>query len=367
MTFFFNSCLPAKPGGKPFEPSVIGVEPALDFVRGALGGEDGDPDAEDGAETTKGEGPPEDSKDLNVRALQDLLRRTPRLVLGGKLGWSEDEDTTQPLIAMPVLRREKVHGDPRKLPAFATVDLRPARSLRLGRPGWMNLPDAPGPRGLCPLLVRYRGQVVPTMPLQLAILWAQTTIDEIEVNLGEDIVIGGKVRIPIDNAGRMQVNFGVTPARLSYDELLVARYQMDNGQPPTHPATLFDKKVLILARTDESARSLDAPVGRKISPGELVTFAVATIQAKAFPQRIGAWFDWSLVLLAAITSYWLPRWKTGRMAALVVVCDIAYLGAALAIFHFHMLALPAVLPLGLALWMLLLRVFAKRMQRVIAF
>ncbi len=362
---FLASCLPSSPSGKPYEPAVIGIEPPLDFVRGALAGHDGDPDAEDESEAAKTEGPPADSKDPEVHALQDLMRRTPKLVLGGKLGWSREDDRVQPMVPMPVLNN--IHGDTRRLSEYTVVDLWTAKSLRLAPPGWINFPDAPGPRGLCPLVVRYRGQPVPTFPLQVAMMWAKATVDDVEVTLGDSIVIGGKVRVPIDDAGNMQVNFGVPTSRLAYDDLLVARYQIDNGNPSVYPPAFFDKKVLILARTDDASRTLEPPVGPKISPGEMVACAVATIQANAHPDRIGSWFDWMLVGLTAVASFWLPRWKTGWMAALVVVCDVAYFVGALSLFHMRMIALPAVLPLGLALWMLLLRFFTKRMQRVIAF
>jgi hypothetical protein len=269
------------------------------------------------------------------------------------------------MVPMPVLNN--IHGDVRRVAEFTVVDLWTAKSLRLAPPGWLNFPEAPGPRGLCPLVVRYRGQPVPTFPLQLAMMWAKATVDDVEVNLGDSIVIGGKLRIPIDDAACMQVNFGVPVNRLAYDDLLVARYQIDNGNPSVYPPEFFDKKVLLLARTDDSARTLELPVGSKISAGEMVASAVATIQAKAHPGRIGTWFDWTLVALTAVASFWLPRWRTSWMAALVIVCDVAYFGGALALFHWKMLALPAVLPLGLALWLLLLRLFTKRMQRVIAF
>ena len=366
FSVFLSSALPARPGGKPFEPAVIGLEAPLDYTRGGLGGyDDGDPDAEDEPEPGHADGPPEDSKDPHIRSLQELLRRVPKLVLGGKLGWSREDDRTQPLRPMPVLTH--VHGDTRRLPEFATVDLWAAKSLRLGPPGWENLPDSPGARGLYPLLVRYRGQPVPTLPLQLAILWAKATPDDVDVILGDRIAIGEKINIPIDDAGRMQVNFGAQPARLTYDDFILARDQLDRGAPSAHPATWFHKKVLYLARTDDTVRTLDQPIGGKISPGEFTACAVATIQAAAHPDRIGIWFDWSLVGLAALISYWLPRWKTSRMAGIVLLCEAAYLGAALWVFHSLMLALPGVLPLGLSLWLLLLRVFAKRMHRVIAF
>lgn len=346
VAVFFNSALPTKPGGKPYEPAVIGVEPLLDFERGALAG--GEPNA------------------LHLRALHDGILRAPKVVLGGRLGWSRELDSVQPLMPMPVLGR--VRGDVSRLAGFTSVDVWAEESLRLStQPGWMNVPGGGGPRGLCPLVVRYRGQPVPTMPLQLAMLWAKVTPDDVEVVLGEYIAIGEKTRVPIDDAGRMRVNFGAEPGRVTYDDLLVTRYQFDNGNPPMHPAEVFDKKVVLLARTDAAVRTVEVPVGGKISPGELVAHALVTIQGNVHPKRIGTWFDWALVAVVSVISFWLPRWSTGRMALVVIACEAAYLGAALAIFRSQMLALPGVLPLGLALWVLLLRVFAKRMQKVIAF
>jgi hypothetical protein len=79
------------------------------------------------------------------------------------------------------------------------------------------------------------------------------------------------------------------------------------------------------------------------------------------------WFDWTLLGVVAVASFWLPRWKTGWMALAVILCEVLYSGAALWLFGAKMIALPGVLPLGLVVWVLLLRVFAKPMQKVIAF
>jgi hypothetical protein len=343
---FLDSALPSSPGGKPFDPAVIGMEPALDYQRGALAGSDRDA--------------------IHERALHDGILRAPKLVLGGRLGWSRELDSVQPLMPMPVLNR--IRGDTSRLAAFTAVDTWAEESLRLStQPGWMNVPSGPGPRGLCALVVRYRGQPVPTMPLQLAMMWAKVTVDDVEVILGEYIAIGSKVRVPIDNAGRMLVNFGTDPVRVTYDDLLVTRYEMDRGDPPRHPAAKFDQKVLLLARTDAAARTLEVPVGGKISPGELAAYSLATIQTAAHPVRIGTWFDWTLVGLVAVASFWLPRWRTGWMALAVILVEVLYIGAALWLFRAKMIALPGVLPLGLVLWLLLLRVFAKPMHKVIAF
>ncbi len=336
---FFHAALP-------FDPAVIGIEPVLEFERGALAGDE------------KG--------GLFEKMLKDGILRTPKLVLGGRLGWSRDSDIVQELQAMPVLHR--IQGDIAQVPAFTSVENWAEEDYRLStKPGWMNMPDGPGVRGSCPLLLRYRGQPVPTMALQLAMHWAKVTTDEVEIVLGSHIALGPVVRIPIDETGRMPVNFGAHYDRVSYDELLLAREQSEHGEPPQVPASYLKDRVLILARADVNTRLFATPASGRISPGELTSAALATIQLGSYPHAIGSWFGWALVGLTAVAAYWVPRWRSSRLALFVVAAEAAYVAAAVACFKALCMELPGVLPLGLVLWLLLLRVFAKRIRKVIAF
>jgi hypothetical protein len=148
---------------------------------------------------------------------------------------------------------------------------------------------------------------------------------------------------------------------------VLTREQTDKGEATASPPDYFKTKLLYLARTDPSARTIITPVGEKISSGEFTVAALATIQSNAHPHRVGEWFDWLLVLVVASVSPWLTRGKATHMALIVVLTEAAYLATAVYIFKEKLIALPAVLPLGLALWLLLLRMMAKRAQRVIAF
>ena len=339
FALFFNAALP-------FEPAVVGVEPVLAFERGVLAGGERD--------------------DVKERILHDGILRAPKLVLGGRLGWSQESDSIQAIQPMPVLRH--VRGDLRRVPEFAVVEAWTEDEYRLStQPGWINMPEIPGLRGKCPLVFRYRGQPVPSMVLQLAMLWEKVTLDEIEVTLGSHISIGPRLRVPIDDTGRMLVNFGVPFIRTSFDNLVLSREQSDKGEPSASSPDFFKAKLLYLARTDSSSRTTVTPFGEKISTGEFTAAALSTIQAAAHPHRIGEWFDWLLVVFIAAVSPWITRGKATRLALIVVVIEAAYLAIVLAIFKAKLIALPAVLPLGLALWLLLLRMMAKRAQRVIAF
>ncbi len=335
---FFHAALP-------FEPSGIAIEPVLDTYRGALAGED--------------------RVEMYEKMLHDGILRAPKLVLGGQLGWAPESNAVAAIQPMPVIR--KVSGDTSVLPEFTHVDTWAEEKFRLStKPGWTNLPDAPGPPGMCPLLFRYRGQPVPAITLQLAMDSAMVTLDEVTVVLGSHIQLGDR-RIPIDARGRMQVNFGAAFDRVEFDRLILSREEIEKGGQPGLPATLFNKRVLFLGRTDASVRNISVPGDTKAAPSEVFAAALATIMTGAHPQHPGAWFDWALVGFVAFASLWLPRSRASRVALLVMAAEGAYFAAAWFAFQESLVILPGVLPVALALWVLILRTVVKKIHRVIAF
>jgi CHASE2 domain len=335
---FFHAALP-------MEPSGVAVEPVLDAYRGALAGEDRDK--------------------MYEKMLHDGILRAPKLVLGGQLAWAPESNAVAAIQPMPVIRN--VTGDVTALPQFTHVDAWAEEQFRLStKPGWTNMPDAPGVLGKCPLLFRYRGQPVPAITLQLAMDWAKVTHDEVTVVLGSHIALGN-VRIPIDERGRMLVNFGAGFDRVEFDKLILSREQIEKGENPEMPAALFKGRVLILGRNDSAVRSLEIPGGRNAAASEVFASALSTIQTGSHIQRIGGWFDWALVGFVALATSWLPRSRASRLALAVLLGEAAYFTAAWFVFRSNLVVLPGVLAVGLALWVLVLRIVAKRVQRIIAF
>lgn len=335
---FFHAALP-------FDPAVVAVEPILDADRGAIAGED--------------------RQEIYEKMLHEGILRAPKLVLGGSLGYAPDAETSPPLLPMPVV--PKVRGDLSRVPEFTAVEAWAEERFRLStKPGWTNVPDDLGPLGRCPLIFRYRGQPVPSIVLQIAMLWEKATTDEVEVVLGSHVQIGAK-RIPIDERGRMTVNFSARYERVTYDDLLLAREQIEKGEAPAHPASHFAQRVLLLGRTDSFVRNVQTPGGAKIAPSDLFASAIATIQTNTHPRRLPAWAEWALVGVVALASLWIPRSKATILAITVIVLEAAFVGAAIWLYRSHAIILPGVLPLGLAVFVLMLRVVAKKTQRVIAF
>jgi len=340
FALFFQAVLP-------FQPSVLAVEPAMTFERGAASGDDS----------------------VYAKFLTDNVRRSPKLVLGGRLGSSPDAEVVPDIQPMPVLRN--VHGDLTRVPEFVAVESWAEETLRLTtQPGWTNVPERGGPRGWCPLVLRYRGQPVPAIVLQIVMHLEKVTLDEVEVVLGPRdayIAVGKSRKLPIDESGRMLLNVGADFTRVTYDNLLLSREQIERKDAPVSPPKLFADRIVLLARTDPEARSIAMPGGRMVSPGEYIATSLATAEIGAFPRRIGAWFDWTLTGIAAFLALWIRKWRPVLCVVITLLLLGACAGGAWWLFRTRQLLLPALLPGGLAVWVLLLRLVARRIEKIIAF
>ena len=87
----------------------------------------------------------------------------------------------------------------------------------------------------------------------------------------------------------------------------------------------------------------------------------------AFPKRIGVWFDWTLVGIASFLALWIRKWRPMLTILITLLILTACASGAWWIFQSRQILLPALLPLGLAVWVLLLRLVARRIEKIIAF
>ena len=325
------------------QPAVAGIEPALDWDDQML--------------------PPSAKLKLPQyeKILHDRILRAPKILLGAQLGFPEDPDIIPPL--QPVLVLRHIKGAAANIPQFTAIEHEPAEELRLAATlGFTNVP-APSGGGLvrrAPLLFAYRGQVVPSFVLQAMMLWLALGPEDVKVDLGSSIDMGGKMSIPIDATGGMLVDFKSPFTRIGFDDLLLAKAQIDaNKTPVVAPSDLRDKFVL-LARTDVASRTVDLPIARKGSPGELFAAAIATLQNQTFIRRVGTWFDGCVIVLAMLLSWFLYRRPRRLALAITSIGMVAYLLIGLAVFNASLVALPLVLPVGLAVIIVLFRIFAPR-------
>src|SRR5690606_14841031 len=117
------------------------------------------------------------------RILKDVLLRSPKTVLGARLGYPDDPQTLPPLQATPIVRH--VTGDLQHIPELTVIEAQPAENYRLSATlGFTNLPGTSASYNAAPLVLRYRGHVVPSFVLQAALLWHKLSTDDVKVVLG---------------------------------------------------------------------------------------------------------------------------------------------------------------------------------------
>ncbi len=288
------------------------------------------------------------------KILADTLLHCRKLLLAARLGWPDDPQLIPPLQETPIIRR--ITGNLRRIPEWTVIEKQPRETYRLSAAlGFTNVLEENGAIDTVPLVLRYRGQVVPSFVLQAVLMWQKLPMDDISVELGSHISVGQTLQIPIDEEGAMRVNFGTPKTVMSFDDLLLSTEQIAAKQKPAAPVDRLRGGIALLARDDYSARTLPLALGRKGSEGELFAAAIATIQRQDFVTRAPVWADLLIIAAAALASLRSAAWRKGVFAAGSAFAGVLYVVGALALFAFTRIWLPLVLPVGLVMIIVLWR------------
>ncbi|HET6408652.1 MAG TPA: CHASE2 domain-containing protein [Chthoniobacteraceae bacterium] len=308
--------------------------------------------------------PPENQQTFAQYAqlLRENLRKSPRVLLGAELSFPEDADRLPPLESIAGLRH--VTGNVAAIPEFRVIEFQAAEDLRLASvQGFSTLPKATGSTRSIPLVLRYCGQVVPTFVLQAAMLWEKVTPDEVEVVLGQHISLGGRINIPIDEAGRMRVNLAVPFDKCSFEDLVVSAEQREAKSRTVIPAGLLSDKAVLLTRTDRDTPLISIALDRPRPRGELFALALGTIQTRAFIHAPPIWTNWAIVAFFTIAAGFVPWLRRSQTVILGLVAILAVSVAALALIGMKLLAVPVVVPVGLSLFLIIARLLTPDSRR----
>src|SRR5256885_3070862 len=214
----------------------------------------------------------------------DQAMRVPKLLLSAELTSTPDPDA--PPAEIPGFPH--VSGRRGDLPTFTGIQRQPDEDLRLiSTIGYVNLPDVTHTR--VPLLLNYRGEVIPAFALQAFLTWARIPMSEVKIEVGSHIELPGGHKIPINSDGSLTVNPNLAKLgrHFSLNELLLLAQQR---QKNSSLETLHDD--LILARTPSN------PLG----PADVFAATIATLQSNRFVRRISVMFDCAIVLLIAFLA-----------------------------------------------------------------
>ena len=302
-----------------FKPSVVAVESVLQWGEGA-----------------------KDQEQIFI----DQAMRVPKLLLGAELTSSSDPDAPP----ADITGFSHVTGRRGDLPEFSGIEHQPSEDVRvLSTLGFINSPGEAARDLRVPLLFQYRGEVIPSFPLQAIMLWLRVTPDEVKVDIvgRESGVIGALgerssiefpngIKIPVRSDGTLLVGprMAQRARHITIDELLLAAQQHESGA--TSSIRLEDiSSQLVLARA--SANSPD-----------LFAAAIASIQARTFVRRVSWIFDCVVVAVVAALSGWWRRFSRVDLIIGAVAFSAAYCLIALGVISAWSIWLPAWLPLGAA-------------------
>lgn len=293
-----------------------------------------------------------------AQMLHDNVRKSPRTVLGAQLGYPDDADRIPPLESIAGLRNVK--GVVSAIPEFRIIDAQPSEELRLATvQGFTNWPPTRGSTRTAPLLLRYCGQVVPSFVLQAAMLWEEVTPDEVEVEVGKHIKLGGRVTIPIDAEGRMRVNTALPIGRCNVEELLVSAEQKEANAAP---ADLFTGRTVLLSRVDVNAPMTSVALDRTRPRGEMIALAIGTIQSRTFLHFVPPWTDWAISGFFTLAALFVPGLRRSQVMILGSVAILASIVGALALIGAKLVVFPVIVPVGLALFLMIARLLSPNRE-----
>lgn len=311
-----------------FQPAVEAIATPLDWTRAKLS----EKEAEELPQSRK--------------ILENVLLQTPKIVLAGTFGREFGAEVPGDDSALSAL--QNVEGDATQVPEWTSLSRLPEAPLRAsGDIGFTNLPSVDGEILSVPLVLRYRGALFPSFVLEAARLWARKTPAEVHVRLGSEITLGPHLSIPIDGRGQMRVNFRATWGTISEEDLVLAAREKEIGMPEHVPTEDLAGSVLLFAQNAKDRHHLRFPSRISGSEPELFAAAIATIQTRTFLRRPPVWSEWLIVILAAATTFFLPRHTKKGVLARVFIAWVTYGLFSMVIATFFHYCLPLVLPIGM--------------------
>ncbi|MGI8956548.1 MAG: hypothetical protein ACR2II_06500 [Chthoniobacterales bacterium] len=276
----------------------------------------------------------------------DQAMRVPRLLLATELGRKGAYD----LSPDDVLSFPNVTGVRGGLAEFSGVSQQPDEDVRLiSTPGFANLPGEWSDDIRVPLLFEYRGEVVPSFPLQAIMLWLRVTPAEVKVELGSRIVLPNGWQIPIHRDGTLTINPAARQSvrRLTLNELLLAAQEHEGKRPPSINLENLKDQIVLLRLADDP-----------LQPPNVFSTAIATIQDSAYIRPAPVAVPWVIILAAGLLSGFLWMISKPNLVLAAILFSAGYGLITLGFLAHSRLWLPTFLPLALLGFLVLVRLLS---------
>ena len=196
-----------------------------------------------------------------------------------------------------------------------------------------------GPWCRVPLLARFGESVVPTVALRAVLGWWNVPVENVRVVPGEAIWCGEKLRIPIDEAGFLDLYLPFTeePEVLNGETFALPREPVEAALPAGDPQRRLlgslGERLVWFGMNDAASAVLRLPDGRQVSSGALTARAVAAMQSGRFLRPVGSRVQWGAEGLALLSGVWLLHRRWRWVVPCWVLMVTAWVGAGVWIYR----------------------------------
>ena len=221
-----------------------------------------------------------------------------------------------------------VNGNTDNIPEFTRINSLPnQRFAAMGLPiafTRIDLADNNYDEGIYtfPLIARIGDKIVPSFVLKAIMLDLKIKADQVIINMGNNIELGDRKIIPIDNGGHVQI-YPAMQEELSIEKinlLTVPPSELDSKNK-----SLLDKRIILIGNNQNSGNIKNIPFrnNSQISNAEQMALAISTIQSGLFISKISKnkeiliWFILILIGAMILKSHSLKAFS--RIGLLIII------------------------------------------------
>ena len=200
---------------------------------------------------------------------------------------------------------DSVNGDTTNIPEFTRINSLPnQRFVAMGLPiafTRIDLADNNNDEGIYkfPLIARIGDKIVPSFVLKAIMLDFNIKADQVIINIGDNIKLGNRKIIPIDNGGHVQIY----PAL--QDDLSIEKINLLTVPPDELDGKyklLLGNRIILIGnnQNSESIKNIPFRNNSKISNAEHMALAISTIQSGLFISEVSKNKEiliWSILIL----------------------------------------------------------------------
>ena len=247
---------------------------------------------------------------------------------------------------------DSVNGDTTNIPEFTRINSLPnQRFAAMGLPiafTRIDLADNNNDEGIYkfPLIARIGDKIVPSFVLKAIMLDFNIKADQVIINIGDNIKLGNRKTIPIDNRGHVQI-YPALQEDLSIEKINLLTVPPDELDGKYK--LLLGNRIILIGnnQNSESIKNIPFRNNSRISNAEHMALAISTIQSGLFISEVSRNKEiliWSiLILIGAMTLKSHSLKAFSRIGLLIII----YLSFSMLLFQSNGQWVSPIAPLAL--------------------